>query len=191
MATPYALLATLIPLTFARAIQIGLLLVGIVMVALFSYWAYRERNISLRNRVFTFSFALLLPLLISPHTLIYDLLILVPSLILLANVQEFAPTIKYISIAIYLCLLFLPLLGYIVKVALPGIIPLFLYIFLLVIYFRINITTVLSWYNKFQSSDNLTFSINRGFVATLNISVFASYSLSDPSQLPLALLMLR
>jgi hypothetical protein len=140
MATPYALLTTLLPSSFAGAIQFLLILIGIGMTIFLSFIAYREAKITMSQRYFSYAMALLFPLIIAPHTLIYDLLILVPALILLTNYKELIQPIKIFAIIIYTCVLFLPLIGYPIRLALTGLIPLALLIYLIGIYFRSNIT---------------------------------------------------
>ena len=138
MATPYALMATLFPAGFAKVIQILFLLVGIAMVIFLSFVAYQSQTIPIYQRYFSISLALLFPLIIAPHTLIYDLLILVPAIILLTNYSEIRPAIFKLTLIYYISLLFLPLIGYAVKLALPALIPLSLLILLIIVYFRTN-----------------------------------------------------
>jgi hypothetical protein len=139
MSTPYAFLATLFPIDFAKVIQFLLILIGIGMVIFLAFIAYKSKKLPITERYFTMSMALLFPLIIAPHTLIYDLLILVPALIILANIQEITQSIKLLAVIFYICLLFLPIIGYLLKLALPGLIPLTLLIYMLSIYFRSNI----------------------------------------------------
>jgi hypothetical protein len=133
MATPYALVTTLLPVSFAKVIQFLLILFGI---------AWRSRGLPISQRKFTLAVALLFPLIISPHALIYDLLILVPVLILLANYKEFTQPLKLIVVIFYLGVLFLPLIGYASRLALTGLIPIAMFIYMLRFYFRSNIAAV-------------------------------------------------
>ncbi len=109
------------------------------MLALLSYIAIKARKVPLGQRYFTLAMALLLPLLIAPHTLIYDLLILVPAFILLVNYQDLTQPIKSLAVVFYVSVLFLPLIGYPIKIALPGLLPVLLLLFLLLVYFRSKI----------------------------------------------------
>lgn len=144
MATPYAFLATLLPMNFSRALQVLFLIIGVVTVSLLSYIAYKSRNQPANMRHFTYAFAILVPLVVAPHTLIYDLLILVPGLVLLATIEGMSSILKTLSVIFYACLLFFPLLGYGFKLALPGIIPAILLFFVIKGYFRTKMTVELS-----------------------------------------------
>jgi alpha-1,2-mannosyltransferase len=144
MATPYAFLATLLPVSFAKAIQILLIFIGIGMAILVSWVAYRSKNLPVHKRVSSYALAIIFPLIIAPHTLIYDLLILVPVLVILVNYQERTQTLKLISIIFYLSLLIFPLVSFLLKVALPGLIPVAILVFVLMIYFRPKIQAELS-----------------------------------------------
>jgi hypothetical protein len=136
MATPYALMSTLLPPSFAKSIQYLLVLLVIGMLALLSYIAIKAQKVPMSQRYFTLAMALLLPLLIAPHTLIYDLLILVPAFILLLYYQDLTQPIKSLAALFYACVLFLPLIGYPIKIALPGLLPIILLLYLLQVYFR-------------------------------------------------------
>jgi hypothetical protein len=138
MATPYALVSTLLPADLSKIIQSSLIVFAIAMSLLLAFIAHKARKLPLNDRVFTISLALIFPLIIAPHTLIYDLLILVPALILLSTIKEISSSIKLWAVMIYVCLLFLPLVGYIFRLALTGLIPLTLFIYLLIIYFHSN-----------------------------------------------------
>jgi Glycosyltransferase family 87 len=144
MATPYAFIATLLPIEYSKILQGLYELFDIVILCAFIYMVYRSRNLPKDQRYVTYSMAIILPLVIAPHTLIYDLLILVPALVLLANIKELTNNIKWLSISFYIGFLFLPLVGYVMKLALPGLIPLALLFFVLRYYFRPKITAELS-----------------------------------------------
>lgn len=144
MATPYAFLSTLLPANYSQLIQILLLMILIGMAIFLAYIAYKAKKLPIGKRVFAISLALLFPLIVAPHTLIYDLLILVPAIILLAAIQELSASIKLIAVIIYISLLILPPVGFILKLALPGLIPLALLIYLLMIYLRTNIIAEVS-----------------------------------------------
>jgi hypothetical protein len=136
MATPYAFFATLFPINYVRIFQVLIILLGFVSIAFLVFVAYKARNTSMGKRYFSISMAVLLPLVIAPHTLIYDLLILVPAFVLLACIEDLTQQIKFLAVVFYLCLLFLPLIGYITKLALPGLIPLLFFCYLTFIYFH-------------------------------------------------------
>ena len=138
MATPYALLATLFPINFARIFQIIMIILGIVAVIFLVVLAYKTKNVPMSKRYFPLSMAIILPLIIAPHTLIYDLLIIVPAFFLLASIEDISLPIKFLAVTLYISLLVLPLLGYLAKLALSGLIPLIIFLYLIFIYFRSN-----------------------------------------------------
>jgi hypothetical protein len=142
MATPYALVTTLLPVSFAKVIQFLLILFGIGVTIWLALIAWRSRSLPMNQRKYTLAVALLFPLIISPHALIYDLLILVPALILLVNYKELSKPLKLLVLIFYLGVLFLPLIGYATRLALTGLIPIAMFIYMLKFYFRSNIAAV-------------------------------------------------
>jgi hypothetical protein len=136
MATPYALLATLFPIGYAKVLQAVIITLGILAIAFLVFVAVKAKNGTVEKRYFPISMAVILPLVIAPHTLIYDLLILVPAFALLVTINDLTEIIRLSTIILYLSLLFLPLIGYVSKLALPGIVPLMLYCYLAIFYFR-------------------------------------------------------
>jgi hypothetical protein len=75
--------------------------------------------------------AILLPLVISPYALLHDLLLLFPIMILLARDHSADKGLLLISIFLYFAILILPLIGYIFKVALSGIIPIIVFTYII------------------------------------------------------------
>jgi hypothetical protein len=124
MATPYALAASLLPINTAPLLQIVFIALGIVLalwLGLIALRAYR-RSPLLHNAAL--AAAVLFPLLTMPHALLYDLLLLVPAFLLLVDIQGTHRSLLNVAVFSYLGTLFLPLLGYPLKIALPALIPL-------------------------------------------------------------------
>jgi hypothetical protein len=144
MATPYSFIASLLPSNFDVFIQYFLLGIIIGMSALQIYVAYKSEKQPSSQRFIAFSMAVLFPFVASPYTMIYDLLILVLVPVLLTNIQDLLPSLKLFGVIIYPSLLFLPLLGYLFKVALPGLIPIALLVYLAWIQFRPKMNAELS-----------------------------------------------
>ena len=138
MATPYALFTTILPYDFAKIVQSFLLVSGMVITISLVFVTWRSRSLPITQRRLALVLAVLFPLLIAPHTLIYDLLILIPGFFLLAYEREISRSLKILVVLIYLGVLFLPLIGFAIKVALPGLIPIALLIYLVKAYFRTN-----------------------------------------------------
>lgn len=118
MATPYALLASLVPPGgIGVVIRIYSLLVGLTAVGL--GWAALRWH---RNEQMLLISALLYPLCVMPHVLLYDLLMLVPALILMAR-QGWEHRVLVLTTGCWLGSFLLPLAGYGLQIALPGILP--------------------------------------------------------------------
>jgi len=136
MATPYALLASLLPVGMAKPLQYLFILIFLSMAALLSYIAYKAKDQPANQRYMAYSLAILFPLVVAPHTLIYDFLILVPVIVLLANISELIPGLKIVSIGLYVSIFLFPIIGYPLKLAVPGLVPLAVMMYLLQVYFR-------------------------------------------------------
>ncbi|MFN3761666.1 MAG: glycosyltransferase 87 family protein, partial [Anaerolineae bacterium] len=118
MATPYALLASLIPPGgIPIFIRIYLFLVGLTALGL-GWAAIRWRH----DEPVVLASALLYSLCMMPHALIYDLLMLVPALILMAQ-DGWKNRVLRLAVGCWLGSFLLPLAGYGLQAALPGIIP--------------------------------------------------------------------
>ncbi|MBN1919718.1 MAG: DUF2029 domain-containing protein [Anaerolineae bacterium] len=127
--TPYGLLATALPERFLPWIQVltqfllltfalGLLIVG-----------YRWRSIAQSHRGPVLALAVLFPFLTMPYTLLHDLLLMAPVLLLAAqhpaiHHSNIARRVLWAAIACYLGALLLPLVGYATGVALAALLPL-------------------------------------------------------------------
>jgi hypothetical protein len=124
MATPYALAATLLPSSAAPILQGVTTTIGIGLAIGLGFIAWRARHGTIRARQAVLAAALLYPLLVSPHALLHDLVLLVPAFLLLVEHPNNRRPLLFLAITAYLGTLFLPLIGQPFKVALPAIIPL-------------------------------------------------------------------
>jgi hypothetical protein len=118
MATPYALLASLVPPGgMGIMVRIYLLLVGLTAAGL-GWAAIRWRDSERWGLVSAF----LYPICMMPHALIYDLLMLVPALVLMAC-DGWENRVLVLTVGCWLGSFLLPLVGYAFQIALPGILP--------------------------------------------------------------------
>ena len=123
LSTPYALLASIVPLQAASVLRV-LLATGVVVASAGLAWfAHRQRNAPAAGRDAALVLAVFFPLLVLPHALIYDLLILAPAILLLAENHPKPGSLLKPTIAIYLGTFLLPLAGYALHMALTALIP--------------------------------------------------------------------
>jgi hypothetical protein len=137
MATPYALLATLIPIGGIQILQTIYVVLLIVASIALGLYAYTVRDNPDRN--YALILALLFPLLLMPHTLVYDLLILIPAFLLLTVEDVKDKKLLWLAIASYMGVLLLPLIGYFNKLALPALIPILFFVYLIQQLRRVNL----------------------------------------------------
>jgi len=124
MVTPYGLLSTALPQAASPIIQF-LCSVWTLLAAMGLVWyAYRSRQVPLAERRAALALALLYPLVATPYALLHDLLILFLVLLLMSARRSFSDRLLYVSIAVYLGVLFLPLLTSPSRIALVALIPL-------------------------------------------------------------------
>jgi hypothetical protein len=142
MATPYALFSTLLPVNWSKGVQILYVFGGIILVTLLCYIIITARSGSKNLRTWVYVSILLFPLIIAPHTLLYDLIILVPAIILLSGIDDHRQNLLKFSVICYVGVLILPLIGYSLKIALTASIPIAFLIYLIRTYFRSNIIAV-------------------------------------------------
>jgi len=125
MVTPYGLLATLLPESALPLVQWVTRGLAVAATLLLMVTAYRLRQSPARQRVLGLAAAVLFPLLVAPYTLLHDLLLLIPIVLLLAAEPTLDwPRLRTWAALAYAGALFLPLLGYIIGVALPALLPL-------------------------------------------------------------------
>jgi hypothetical protein len=82
---------------------------------------------------------MLFPLFFTPYALLHDVLLVCPILLLLSINHQGDKRLLLLAIGIYVAMLVLPLLGFAIKVALVGVIPILLFILIVqrtVILFR-------------------------------------------------------
>jgi hypothetical protein len=130
LATPYSLISSII--TFKYASLWNLIYYGIIffLVVIFALQAYKVRKVPISNRNLILSMALLLPLLITPYALLHDLLLLFPIFILLTVDHEGDKRLLLFAVSVYIAMLILPLLGSSIKIALTGLIPTAVFIYM-------------------------------------------------------------
>jgi alpha-1,2-mannosyltransferase len=128
MATPYALLATLIPFQAVHYVQYLFIIGATVLTFALGAFAFRQRHLPAYERNASLVLAIFYPLLTLPHALLYDLLILVPAILLMAEHQQQAESLLRPVIATYIGLLFLPLVGIVFRAALTALIPIGLFL---------------------------------------------------------------
>ncbi len=121
--TPYGLLISLFP----SDAWSGIFIVTQTLTILFSIglaWiAFKFRKGSWKQKQAVIILAILYPLLTAPHTLLHDLIILIPAMVLWAD-QAPSPWLLYACIAIYLGAFILPLISHATGIAFLALIPL-------------------------------------------------------------------
>jgi hypothetical protein len=126
LSTPYSLIASMISFKFATLWNQIYLLISIVLIGLFCWLTIKMRKQPIRNQNVVFAMVMILPILITPYALLHDLLLLFPVLFLLAIKPEQDRKALKIALIVYLAMLVLPLIGIPFKLALTGLIPLFI-----------------------------------------------------------------
>ena len=129
--TPYALIASVISINFAPLWNYIYLIIIVLLTAFFGFLVYKNQKSPNANKNIILALAILLPLVISPYSLLHDLLILIPVIILLVTKNSDDRDLSYLAIGVYLSLLIIPLLSYISQIALTGLIPLGIFIFII------------------------------------------------------------
>ncbi len=121
--TTYGLLITLLPpqawsgiIFFTQTLTV-LLSLGLAWVA------FQQRHRPVNQRQSSLILAIIFPLIIAPHTLLHDLVILIPAMVLWAD-QAPSSRLLYACIAIYLGAFILPLITHFTGIALLALIPL-------------------------------------------------------------------
>ncbi len=119
MVTPYALLASLIPSqAFPLLLRIYPLALSLSVIGM-GWVAARLRS----NDRLPFISALLYPLCMMPHVLIYDFTVLIPALLLMTHDQP-GKEVLHLAVGCWLGTFLLPGLGYILNIAAPAILTL-------------------------------------------------------------------
>jgi hypothetical protein len=130
LSTPYTFIASFLPFKYAslwNTIYYGII---VVLVALFAFLAFKLRKLPTSKQSILISLALLFPLIITPYALLHDLLVLFPIMILLAIDHETDRRLLLAAVTIYIAMLILPLVSYVTKTALLGLIPAILFIYI-------------------------------------------------------------
>ena len=130
LSTPYTLIASMIPIKYASSWNLIYLGIIILFMVIFVWLAYKTRKLSHSKQNILLSMTMILPLLITPYTLLHDLLVLFPVMILMSKDHEQDKGLLLTGIGVYMAMLVLPLLSYSLKIALTGLIPLAVFIFI-------------------------------------------------------------
>ena len=122
LVTPYSLLATLLPVSALPALK-WLLSAGLLVAACLLAWmGYKSRLASKQNQLPALFFAVVLPLLATPHTMVYDLLLLAPALVIWYFYSRSRQVLLAAVIA-YFAAFILPILGVPFNIALVALAP--------------------------------------------------------------------
>jgi hypothetical protein len=129
--TPYAMVATWLPIELADKFIVIFYILCLCLTITFAIVAWKSQYMLAKKRFFILAMALLYPLVISPHVLVYDSLILVSIFALLTVYLEMQNAAKLFSIFSYMGIIILIVIGYLLKISLLGVIPLSLFVFML------------------------------------------------------------
>lgn len=121
--TIYGFLISVLPFNAWSGIMIFTQTLTLLISVGLAWITFKFRKFPIEQRHAALILAILYPLLIAPHTLLHDLLVLIPALVLWAQ-RGPSSKLLYICIAIYLGAFILPLLSYITGIALLALIPL-------------------------------------------------------------------
>ncbi len=116
LVTFYGLVTSIFPQGAQQVVNIisqVILLLSAIGVA---WLAYRLRNAARREQIPAIVAALIFPLLATPYALLHDMVILIPAYVLWA-VYAYSRRFVYTSVAVYLGVFFLTLLGALTKIA--------------------------------------------------------------------------
>ncbi len=129
MATPFMLIASVIPINYAPIWNRLFLVIAVIGVLYFTVLTYKARRSPIENQSIILAMALLLPLIVFPYALLHDLLILAPVLVLLIVPHHQNTGLKFVVVGVYAGMLILPLLGFISNAALIALIPIAVFIY--------------------------------------------------------------
>jgi len=121
--TTYGLLITILPSKAWSGIILFSQILTVILSLGLAWVAFRQRQYPMNQRQSASILAILFPLIIAPHTLLHDLVILIPAMVLWAD-QAPSSRLLYACIAIYLGAFFLPILTHFTGIALLALIPL-------------------------------------------------------------------
>jgi hypothetical protein len=128
--TPYTLVASMLPIKYASLWNLLFIGIAFVIIILFGLLIYKARKLPMAKQNIILSMAILLPLIVTPYAILHDLLLLFPIMILLAIDHQGDKWLLLISIILYVAMLLLPLLSIPVKIALTGLIPTAVFIYI-------------------------------------------------------------
>lgn len=120
--THYGLLISVLPNSAWQGIILFTQTLTFFLSIGLAWIAFRLRQHPLNQRQAALILAILFPLLTAPHTILHDLVILIPAMTLWAQKPPMAKLL-YICITIYLGTFFIPLIAHQTGIALLGLIP--------------------------------------------------------------------
>jgi hypothetical protein len=120
--TPYGLLVSLLPQQYWTTVLNAYKLWLLGLLILLAFVAYQFRNKPIQERIPILILATLFGLVAAPHSLVHEMIILIPVFALCAWVSK-SRTLLYLIIAVYLGVLFLIPLSYQWGIALLAFIP--------------------------------------------------------------------
>ena len=115
--TTYGLLITLLPPQAWSGIIFFTQTLAVLLSLGLAWVAFQQRHHPMNQRQSSLILAIIFPLIIAPHTLLHDLVILIPAMVLWAD-QAPSSRLLYACIAIYLGAFILPLLTHFTGIAL-------------------------------------------------------------------------
>jgi hypothetical protein len=120
--TPYGLLAALLPPAAWQTLAAGWQVVNLVLAGGLGLYAWRVRSRSVEKQVPAILLAVLFPLLAAPHTLLHDLVVIVPVLVVSAQLWP-SRNLLNAAVLIYLACFFVPYLAFATGIPILALIP--------------------------------------------------------------------
>jgi alpha-1,2-mannosyltransferase len=129
--TTYGLFTTLFPIDSLPIIRAVTLIISAALTIGLAWFAFKLRKMSPQNQIPAIVFALIYPLLATPHSLTHDMVILIPGFIIWARYKN-SLSLLYTAIITYLGAFILTLLAAITKIAWVSLLLLGLFIAIII-----------------------------------------------------------
>lgn len=126
--TPFGFLISLFPQSKLPVLLIASQIITVLYVVSLAWFAYKVRDNPVPANTSTITFAVFFPLITAPHTLLHDLVILVPVLLLWTQ-ENISRKFLYLVISIYFGSLLLPPITRYSGIALLSIFPIILLLY--------------------------------------------------------------
>lgn len=120
--TPYGLFISIFPPSVWSSIVLITQILTVILAAELALYGWKVRQGTFKEQLPALILALLFPLLAAPHTLLHDLIILAPALLLWAHWQP-DRRLALVSAAIYLATFLLPWISYAAGIPFLALIP--------------------------------------------------------------------